>query len=188
MAGMNPEQSNRFTLHTPRMTLLAGTLEHAQAAVAGNEQLAKALDAKVTDEWPDPLLATALPSIVEWLRSSAPPPGWAMWYFLLRQPGGYTLAGCGGFKGAPEDGVVEVGYSVLPEFQRRGLATEVVHALLAWAFEQPGVRTVIAHTYHDLPGSLGVLRNTGFRPAGEGPVDDDRPGVPTLRFEIDRPA
>ena len=47
--------------------------------------------------------------------------------------------------GGPDaTGTVEIGYSVLEEYQRRGYASEAVEALVAWAFLRPGVRRVAA--------------------------------------------
>jgi [ribosomal protein S5]-alanine N-acetyltransferase len=42
--------------------------------------------------------------------------------------------------------VVEIGYAVMPPFQGRGYATEMVRAIVKWAFQQPGVGKVVAET------------------------------------------
>jgi RimJ/RimL family protein N-acetyltransferase len=70
-----------------------------------------------------------------------------------------------GYKGPPRDGVVEIGYSMVPSFQRRGLATEASRALIEAAWGH-GVATVLAHTFAHLEPSLGVLRKLGFEPVG----------------------
>src|SRR5215203_7483126 len=44
-----------------------------------------------------------------------------------------ALVGFGGFKGAPRDGEVELGYAVAPARQGRGIATAVVEELVARA-------------------------------------------------------
>ena len=58
--------------------------------------------------------------------------------------------------------------------------SEAVRGLLARAFGLPAVERVIAETLPGLTPSLGVLRECGFRPAGEG----SEPGV--IRFELTR--
>ena len=61
---------------------------------------------------------------------------WLFWVFILRDRDGGQDAACGGggFKGPPDDtGTVEIGYSVLREFRARGIASEALEALIAWA-------------------------------------------------------
>jgi len=107
-----------------------------------------------------------------------------MYFFVerARSPGApCTLLGTGGFKGPPSvDGTVEVGYTIVSEYRRRGYATEAVGGFLAHAFNVPAVRRVIAETLPELIPSIGVLEKTGFRLSGEG----SEPGV--IRFELRR--
>ena len=95
--------------------------------------------------------------------------GWLTWYAVERTVAGRVLVGGGGFKGAPtDDGDVELGYSLLPQFYRRGLASELATALVGWAAAQPGVRRILAQTSAENLGSQGVLRKLGFAPLGPG--------------------
>jgi ribosomal-protein-alanine N-acetyltransferase len=73
------------------------------------------------------------------------------------------LIGDGGFKGKPdEEGKVEIGYSIVPEYRRRGFATEVARALVDYAFSQPGVKAVEAHTLANGTASIKVLKKAGM--------------------------
>jgi ribosomal-protein-alanine N-acetyltransferase len=72
-----------------------------------------------------------------------------------------TLVGIGGFKDAPRDGVVEIGYAVSPARQGRGIATAAVEYFLAHA-ARGGARTVVAHTLAGASASTTVLQRTGF--------------------------
>lgn len=58
------------------------------------------------------------------------------------------VAGMGGFGGPPDEHCfVTMGYSVFPEFQRRGYGSEAAQALTDWAMAQPhvtGVRATIS--------------------------------------------
>jgi [ribosomal protein S5]-alanine N-acetyltransferase len=76
------------------------------------------------------------------------------------------LVGFGGFAGPPEDGVVEIGYEIGPEFRGRGYATAAARALVAKA-AAAGVDTVIAFTRAEENPSTGVLRRVGFGVTGE---------------------
>jgi ribosomal-protein-alanine N-acetyltransferase len=62
--------------------------------------------------------------------------GWYGWYAINIDPvsGERSLIGSGGYFGPPDsNGMVEIGYSVLPEWQRRGYAKEIVNALVSHA-------------------------------------------------------
>jgi RimJ/RimL family protein N-acetyltransferase len=63
---------------------------------------------------------------------------------------------------------VEIGYSVLPEFEGRGFATEVVRALVSRACSEPRVVRVIAHARPDNLGSIRVLERCGLSRVGPG--------------------
>jgi RimJ/RimL family protein N-acetyltransferase len=94
---------------------------------------------------------------------------------------GRTLIGSAGYKGPPSpDGSVEVGYGIVRDHQRKGYASEAVRGLLTHAFAVPAVQRIIAETFPELTGSIGVLRKCGFRPLGAG----SEPGV--IRFELRR--
>jgi RimJ/RimL family protein N-acetyltransferase len=88
--------------------------------------------------------------------------GWWLHYALhVRRGGGSTLVGSVGYKGPPKDGVVEIGYSVVPSWRRQGLATEACLALIESAWRR-GATEVVAHTLAGLEPSIGVLRKLGF--------------------------
>ena len=63
---------------------------------------------------------------------------------------------------------MEVGYSVLPEYQGRGYATGAVGAMVEWALAQPNVTRVVAKTLPEHACSIRVLDKLGFmRMAGK---------------------
>ena len=88
-----------------------------------------------------------------------------------------VLLASGGFMGKPLDGAVQIGYSVLPAYQRRGFATEMVDALSQWALEQPGVERIAAVVHRDNEPSQRVLLNADFAFVGDAAEPDH------LRFE-----
>jgi RimJ/RimL family protein N-acetyltransferase len=75
-----------------------------------------------------------------------------------------VLIGEGGFKGKPEEeGVVEIGYALVPEYRRRGFATEAARGLTDYAFSHPEVKIVQAHTLTDGTASINVLKKLGMK-------------------------
>ena len=73
-------------------------------------------------------------------------------------------AGLIGFKGSPnEEGEAEIGYGIDPAFQGQGYTTEAVRALIAWAFQTPDCRAVVArNTLKKNTASNRILQKVGM--------------------------
>jgi len=141
------------------------------------------LGAAVPADWPPPLNdVDSLRWFVSLHMEIPNATGWLGWYFVL--PGeGARLIGAGGFKGPPSpDGTVEIGYSLMPEFQGRGYGTEAIRALVRRAFGDPRVSRVIAETFPHMTPSIRLLERLGFARKG----DAAEPGA--LRYELKREA
>jgi ribosomal-protein-alanine N-acetyltransferase len=152
-------------------------LDWLEALEEGDDVFAQRFGRPVEADWAG--FPEAVPHAVELARVRSADP-WGTHLFFDDGDDG-ALVGFGGFKGAPTDGVVELGYAVAPARQRRGIATAVVEILLERA-RAAGATTVIAHTLAGPNPSTGVLDKTGFRHTGS--LDDD--GVTVWRWE--RPA
>lgn len=165
---------------------MAATLSLLEAELNGRKTFQKELGLEVPENWPPPLYdRPALEYSLNYLKQNPDAAGWAQWYMLLRDASGknLTVVGICGLKGKPSaNGTAEVGYSVLPQFQRRGFAGEALGGLLKWTFAQPSVTRVIAETYPELKPSIRVLEKNGFHLIGAG----SEPGV--IRFELSRGA
>src|SRR5215831_19374385 len=161
----------RLVRQTERLVLIAGTLPLIEGELQSAVRFAKLLGARVPANWPPPLND---PSTMEWcrryLKKHPDGIGWVNWYFILRQnltSDEPVTIGNGGFRGKPDaDGVTEVGYSILEQFQNAGYATEALHGLMQWAFSQSCTDRIIAQTYSNLTRSIRVLEKTGFTFAG----------------------
>ncbi|OPY26286.1 MAG: ribosomal-protein-S5-alanine N-acetyltransferase [Methanocella sp. PtaU1.Bin125] len=152
-------------IRTERLELIAETAELGKAEVSGRASLAEALDADVPEDWPPENVRDVVELFATKLHREPELAGWLNWYWLHVEPatGRRTLIGSGGFTSPPVDGVVAIGYSVLPRHQRKGYATEAVHALTAWAFSHQEVKRIIAETLPDNAPSIRVLARNGFR-------------------------
>jgi ribosomal-protein-alanine N-acetyltransferase len=140
---------------------------------------------EVTDPlaWPPPLNdAGSLHWFASAIEGDPDGLGWYSWYVTERPAAPPSaLIGNAGFLGRPDGGgSVEIGYSLLPAFQRRGFGTELVAGLVAWAFGHVQVQRVMAETYPELIASVRVLEKNGFAPASRAA----RPGA--VRFELRR--
>lgn len=178
---------------TNRLELIAATTTMVRAEMHDRLQFAHLLNARVPESWPPELNSkeTLLFSLRQ-LEQSPDESGWWSWYFVLRYDNAQSrvLIGNGGFKGGPSpDGTVEVGYSMMPLFQKTGYATEAVTGLLDWAFEHTEVMRVIAETLPELHPSIRVLEKNGFILIGKGSEDGvicfelTRQGYATIRKE-----
>ena len=171
------------SISTPRLELVSATIACLEAELEGRASLARRLGVEVPDTWPPRLYD--LDAITWCLRSLTDNPEfqtWGMRYFVLRDDARGVAIGAGGYKGPSSDsGVVEIGYSILSKYERRGFASEAVDGLVRRAFEATNVTRVIAETLPDLIPSIRVLERTGFDFAGPG----GEPGV--IRYKRDRP-
>jgi ribosomal-protein-alanine N-acetyltransferase len=85
-----------------------------------------------------------------------------------------VVVGHAGFHGPPDDkGMVEIGYSVLPEFRRQGYGRAAARELIRYAKEQPDVRVVRASISPDNVASLALIRTLGFTHVGEQWDEED---------------
>lgn len=67
------------------------------------------------------------------------------------------------FYGPPNDqGEIEVGYGTYLDFEGRGIMTEALSGIITWSKGQPTVKSIIATTNKDNPGSMQVLKKNGF--------------------------
>jgi RimJ/RimL family protein N-acetyltransferase len=155
-------------IRTRRLELRPGGIPDLEAELQSRQALAEVLGAEVADNWPPPLYdASAMRWSLEQLRSGGILPEYGLYYFIDVTDAPVAV-GVGGFKGMPADGRVEIGYSVLPQFQRRGFAAEAVAGFLAHAFADTRVEEVIAETLPELIASIGVLEKNGFELIGAG--------------------
>jgi len=154
---------------TDRLKLVAGTEALAAAELEGREKLSKLLGALVPETWPPDNLRDVLGYFHALYEEHPEWQGWLTWYAVRIDNDCAILCGGVGFKGPPDErGMVEVGYSILPEFEGQGLATEMVAGIVQWAKQQPAVKRVEAETNIDNEASIRLLERNSFICAGAG--------------------
>jgi RimJ/RimL family protein N-acetyltransferase len=153
---------------TARLRLVPHEPEHLRALIESPDCYARAsgmtaapglreflVSPDVSDEW------------LSALQTAAGADPWKYGFAVVEIASGLVI-GNGGFAGAPDaDGVVEIAYGIVPDYEGRGYATEVAGALVAYARNAGRARTVCAHTLPASNASTRVLEKCAFRFAGE---------------------
>jgi ribosomal-protein-alanine N-acetyltransferase len=141
-------------------------------------RLGELLHAKMTGEWPpaewEPHVYGFIlkqyeehPETMGWHRYVVLSDGLGMNRTLVGAVGAFPKSG----------GDVEIGYSTLPQFQRRGYATACAKTLVDWLLTRDEVTSVSACTFPRLPESIKVMERCGMTFVGDG----DEPG--TVRYQ-----
>ena len=180
--GLQARTARVADLKAGNLRLVAITTEMLEAEHSSDmAELGGLLRARLTTEWPPVEWEPHVYRIIqkqydEWPDSF----GWHRYVVLdggLGRP--RTLVGAiGGFPRAQGD--VEIGYSTLPGFQRRGYATASAQRLVEWLLAQDGVRSVSAQTYPRMMESIKVMERCGMTFVGDG--DDSG----TVRYRRER--
>ena len=174
------------TIGTPRLELVPSTVQLLDAEIESNQRLALELDAVVPDDWPPGEYdRPAIQTFRDRLADNPADTGWYSWYAILRSDDSAQrlLVGAAGFMGPPDrDGLIEIGYSVVPSYGARGFATEMVEGLVRRAFSDTRVKRIVAHTTPGNAASIKILKRLGFEYAGSGKE------VGTVQYERRAPA
>ena len=151
------------------IVLRPATVAHIEALIAGDDVFADKFGLRVIPGY------LAFPEALDPMRKDLAEgldPNWSS--HLIIDPDAGELVGIGGFKGAPVDGKVEIGYGVAPERQGRGYATAAARWLIDTAFAR-GVEVVVAHTLAEMNASTTVLQRCGMTKVGVLVDPDDGP-------------
>ena len=93
---------------------------------------------------------------------------------IVWDPERCIAVGRAGYHGPPDDqGMVEVGYSIDPQYRRQGYARAALRALLARAAADPDVRTFRATISPDNLASRDLVLAHGLIEVGEQMDDED---------------
>ncbi|HKR00516.1 MAG TPA: GNAT family N-acetyltransferase [Pyrinomonadaceae bacterium] len=174
---INP--SDKQIIDTARLRLVPCRLQHLEAYLRDRRELGRLLGITISDAWPE--FPDTILRVYEGLKADASPE-WG--YHLFVHAEDRALVGEGGYKGRPDrEGVVELGYAIVPEYRRRGLALEAARGLADQAFSHPEVRVVQAHTLKDGVASISILKKLGMTFAGTA-QDPDEGEV--FRWQVER--
>ncbi len=104
------------------------------------------------------------------LRAQGHGDPWATSFLIVRDSDQRIVGGCG-FKSAPVNGRVDLGYAVAPAAQGQGAATAALALLCRLAFEA-GATSVLAEIVPDNLASMAVVQKCGFIQTGSRTDDE----------------
>jgi [ribosomal protein S5]-alanine N-acetyltransferase len=136
---------------TPLPAAAAAALPDDRAAAAAT------IGSSLPAAWPQADLLEVLA-----MHAAAEPADERFGIWLIIERDTNTVVGDIGFMGPPDGGLVEMGFSVIPDRRRRGYATEAARSLVDWAFGDPAIREITARSNPENEPSARVLVAAGF--------------------------
>lgn len=126
------------------------------------------------ESWPPEVLSDVHDYFAQKLEGEPDHRGWWNWYAVQKRP--HILIGGAGFSGPPDDsGTVTLGYSVLPDFEGKGYASEIAAGLFDWALGTGKVTRIFATTFERHYASVRVLEKNSFIYTGVSSEDAAAP-------------
>lgn len=163
-----------FLIETPRLILVSTPREVMQRRLERDSFHADVPIGETTvrvlfpPEWPGDALDLFPAQIANYNAES--------WGGTIIDRHEWVAVGGMGTKGQPDiHGDIEIGYGINPAYWKRGYASEMCGALVAFLLQQPTVRRVLAETRTDNFGSMRVLEKNNFSRIGERVDDEDGP-------------
>jgi [ribosomal protein S5]-alanine N-acetyltransferase len=156
------------------LRLLPYSSDHLLALIEGYEHFENSFGLPAADGLRDFVTSAEIsPAWLAGVRASPAADPWVHGFAIVHRQSS-SVIGSAGFKGPPvKEGMVEIGYGIVPAYQGRGHATEAAAALVAFAFDSGRVRLVRAHTAPTPNASTRVLAKCGFNQIGEVEDPDD---------------
>lgn len=148
-------------IETDRLLIITFTAEMMEAFLKGNNEIEKLVPYRVAPEYPLDVYKQFFEYKIERFRRF---PNENEWEGIIIHKRDHTIMGDMGFKGGPnEEGIIDLGYSIVPSYQGNGYATEMGIAMVKWGLRQPHVKKVIATCKPDNFKSIRVLEKIGFQ-------------------------
>ncbi len=171
-----PGQASWVRVATPRLVLVALPAGALRAAADGRLDAAGRIAGCDLQAFPEEERQIA---DIRW-RDLEKDPGYAPWSLraICLKPD-LRFVGHFNFHTKPDPdylrelapGAVELGYYILPEFRRRGLAEEAARGMMAWAESAFGVRRFVVSVAPANAASVAMARKLGFTRIGSH-IDD----------------
>jgi len=168
------EEMIQPVLQSERLQLVPATCAMLDAECSAPNLIAGFLDAEVPSDWPPESLRDVLPWFRDHHMKDPFGDGWYSWYTVLTRSGerAVLVGGVGSVGRSDHAGVLEIGYSVLPQFQGWGIGGEMTALFIAWAFRDVSVVRIIARTAPGNQPSVALLMRNRFEEVGRDVEND----------------
>ena len=148
-------------IQTARLQFIPYSLELKKATLTNKTHMEQLLGAYVPPHWPLPDYVEALPFFIRLMEND---PLGTIWDGIIVHKADQQVIGDIGFKGGPDEhGMIEIGYSILPEYRGAGYATEMARGLINWVFQNLSIARITAECLDDNIGSVKVLEKIGMQ-------------------------
>ncbi len=159
------------------------SLSFLEALLAGRPFIAEGIGGfSLPPAWPDEHDRRFLELRLNQMRGDESLQQWLARAMVLRRDPLRPMAGHIGFHQPPQDGVLEMGYTVMPRHRRQGYAHEAVLGMMRWAHDEHGIRRFRVSIAPDNAPSLTLAAKLGFERTGEQMDPED--GLEYV-FELD---
>ena len=147
-------------IDTERLQIITFTVEMMEAFLKGNNEIEIITPYRVAAEYPLEVYKQFFEYKIDRFQKF---PFENEWEGIIIHKEDNMIMGDMGFKGGPnEEGIIDIGYSIVPSYQGKGYATEMGKAMVDWGLSQPNVKKVVATCNPDNIASIRVLEKIGF--------------------------
>lgn len=144
------------SIFTDRLELIPCSHEIGNIMVKNKNALKSILGLDISANWLLEEIKDFLRVYFELLQSDPSLLGWGIWIIVYKNE--QKIIGDIGFKGKPDnEGNIEIGYYIVPEYRRHGYCHEASNELVEWAFKQSLVNKIIAECDRDNISSIRTL-------------------------------
>lgn len=103
-------------------------------------------------------------------------------YTLIRKEGSRKIGTCGLYDREGKEGI-DIGFALLPEYEKKGFAFEAANRILAAAFDEFEIETISAFTTKDNTSSQKLLEKLGLKNEGTTKLPNDDEELVVYRIE-----
>lgn len=156
-----------------RIELRAYAPAQLLALMEGEDEFARCFEMPVAPGLREMMVSEVSAEFVAKLKTAEAADPWTFGFAVIDRSVPLVVGNVG-YHGPPDDeGMTEIGYGIAPNWERQGIATEAARQLVEFAFRDPRVQVVRAHTRPETNASGRVLIKNGFTWTGSIVDPDD---------------
>ena len=139
-----------------------------EALLGGRPGIAEGMgDLSLPRGWPDEHDSRFLELRLKQMNEDPQSQQWLVRAMVSRQEVLRPMIGHIGFHGPPQDGILEMGYTVFENHRRQGYAEEAIHGMMRWAHAEHGIGRFRVSVSPENAPSLALAAKLGFGRTGE---------------------